>query len=176
MSPCRKIMVEMTEEEKIKLVSDCFYYNKNTEPKILYLWCELNFNQISKNRQHKIAGNRLVNVNTPFMKKLIEEISIESKIQKIEWEKTKTWIFLHITKKINKGDPINTIDVLCDCIKQGIGIDDIEYSLIIDSHIDPTATPKIEYWIIQTDPNEIKQLIKAFLERCQRPTNKLVGL
>lgn len=136
------------------------------ELKTLHLWCELDFKKISKNRQHQIVGNRLVNTNNTFMKKLIEEISIETKIQQIEWENVKTWLLIFVSKKTKKGDPINVIDVLADCVKIGIGIDDVEYSLIINSCIDPTIKiPRIEYWIIQTNPEEIKQLIKTFLER-----------
>lgn len=147
---------DSTEKERINM----------NEPKILHLWCELNWNKISKNRQHKISGNQLINTNTTFMKKLIDEISIESKLKKIQWEKTKTWIFIHITKKTDKGDPINVIDILADCIKQGIGIDDVEYSLIIDSCIDPTIKiPKIDYWIVQGSEIQIELLITKFLQR-----------
>ena len=119
--------------------------------KSLHLWCKLDWNKISKNRQHQIVNKKLVNTNTSFMKKLIEEISIESKLQKIQWKKVKTWILIYVTKKNKKGDPANVIDVLLDCIKQGIGIDDVEYSLIIDSCVDPNAEPKIDFWIVQTE-------------------------
>ena len=156
----------MTEEEKIQLVNDCFNNKMPAELKILYLWCELDWKQISKNRQHQIVGNRLINTNTPFMKKLIEEISIETKIQNIQWEQTKTWILINVTKQTKKGDPINVIDVLADCIKQGIGIDDVEYSLIINSCIDPTIKiPKIDYWILQGHPIQVELLISKFLQQ-----------
>ena len=46
-------MVNMTEEEKIQLVNDCFNNKMPAELKILYLWCELDWKQISKNRQHQ---------------------------------------------------------------------------------------------------------------------------
>lgn len=151
----------MTEEKTTKLVNDCFH--NRIEPKILHLWCELDWNKISKNRQHQIVGNRLVNTNTPFMKKLIEEITIESKLQNIKWQKVKTWLMVYITKKTKKGDPANVIDVLLDCVKVGIGVDDVEYSLIIDSKIDISSKPNIHFWILQGSKKQIEESIITFL-------------
>lgn len=133
------------------------------EIKILHLWCELDWNKISKNRQHKIVSSRLINTNTSFMNKLIEEISIESKLQNIEWENVKTWIEIMVYKSSQKGDAINVIDVIADCIKQGIGIDDMNFSLIINSHVDPTAKPNIHFWILQGTEKQIEESIITFL-------------
>jgi hypothetical protein len=139
------------------------------EPKIMHLWIELDFKKISKNTRHVVnlkGGKLLVNTNNPYMDKLIEEISIESKIRGILWDKCKTWLFILCSKKDERGDALNTIDIISDCVKVGIGIDDNKFAAVIDYSVNPElAFARLDYWIIQADQDQIIDLTVKFLKR-----------
>jgi hypothetical protein len=139
------------------------------EPKILHLWTELDFKKISKNTRHRVnfnGGTLLVNTNNLYMNRIIEEIDVECKIQEISWADCKTWIFILCSKKSEKGDALNTIDILADCIKVGIGIDDNKYATITDYQVNPDLEfARLDYWIIQADQEQIVDLAAKFLRR-----------
>jgi hypothetical protein len=143
-----------------------------TKPKILHLWCELNFEKLSKNSSHAInlsGKKKIVSTNKKFMDNLITEIQVESKIQNIQWEKTKTWLFIHCLKKNERGDPNNVLDVLSDVVKKGIGIDDnvfaslIDYKILIDT-LQIDYTPRVDFYIIQAEEEQVGELIIKFLK------------
>lgn len=139
------------------------------EPKILHLWTELDFKKISKNTRHTVnfKGSRLlVNTNNLYMNRIIQEIDVESKIQEISWSDCKTWLFILCSKKSEKGDSLNTLDILADCCKVGIGIDDNKFATLIDYVVNPDLDfAKLDYWIIQADQEEIIDLTMKFLRR-----------
>ena len=138
-----------------------------SEPKILHLWCELNFEKLSKNSSHAInpAGQKkIVSTNKKFMDNLITEIQVESKLQGIQWEKTKTWLFIKCHKKSERGDSNNVLDVLSDCCKVGIGVDDNKFATLIDYTVKPEQPfAKVNFWIIQAEEEQIGELIIKFL-------------
>lgn len=139
------------------------------EPKILHLWTELDFKKISKNTRHAVnfnGGKLLVNTNNLYMNRIVEEIDVESKIQEMSWADCKTWIFILCSKKSEKGDALNTLDILADCIKVGIGIDDNKFATVIDYSVNPElAFARLDYWIVQGDQEQIVDLTVKFLNR-----------
>jgi hypothetical protein len=139
-----------------------------TKPKILHLWCELNFEKLSKNSSHAInlsGKKKIVSTNKKFMDNLITEIQVESKIQNIQWEKTKTWLFIHCLKKNERGDPNNVLDVLSDIVKRGIGIDDNIFASLVDYEVNPNLSiARVDFWIIQDYLEQIEEMIVKFLE------------
>ncbi len=58
-----------------------------------------------------------------------------------KFHKGKVWIDLLVEKPNNKGDAINVLDTICDCIKIAIGIDDRYFSI-----------RRLDWDIIKTDP------------------------
>ena len=133
--------------------------------KILKISSELKFSDFSKNAQHGYAKGMVYNKNSVFMKRLIEEIDIESKIAKIRWQNEQTWLLIKCHKKNQCGDTINVLDVLADCVKKGIGIDDHFFSAIIDYKVGATVKPKVEFWILQNvELTELQSIICEFLE------------
>lgn len=143
-----------------------------SNPKVLHLWCELNFEKLSKNTSHAInlsGKKKIVVTNKKFMDNLVTEIQVESKIQHIQWEKVKTWLFIRCSKKNEKGDPNNVLDVLSDVIKKGIGVDDNIFASLVDYRILRDTLqighiPRVDFFIIQAEEEQIGELIIRFLK------------
>jgi hypothetical protein len=86
----------------------------------------------SKNRGFLIARAGHI-YNTGAKKtslKAIEQISRDACIKAgVTFEKAKIWLDIMVEKANHRSDAINTIDILCDGLKKGIGIDDRWFSI-----------------------------------------------
>jgi hypothetical protein len=60
---------------------------------------------------------------------------------------SKTWVFITVYKKYNRGDVSNLVDGVSDAIKKAIGIDDCYFSFVLDYVVDKNE--KIVITILQ---------------------------
>lgn len=79
--------------------------------------------KFSKNSLWSLAGRGHVYISREVMA-IKEEIIWRIKSKGAEWYDGKVWIDIMVEKPNMKGDAINVVDMVCDAIKEAIGVDD----------------------------------------------------
>ncbi len=79
----------------------------------------------SKNASHMSnrQGGRFMRKESRDIKNSISEIVLYSEARK-KIVQNKVWIDILVQKPNNRGDAVNVIDLVCDGIKEGLGVDD----------------------------------------------------
>lgn len=111
---------------------------------------DINF---SKNSWHSVSGQGKIYTNTPTQR-LMDGISMltlgECNRQRIRFKPKKTWVRIMVYRPDMLADPINFLDVICDGIKVGLGIDDNLFAATVDWELEP-ANPGIAIEVEQSD-------------------------
>jgi hypothetical protein len=118
----------------------------------LTLEVELDWN-LSKNKsktKNKYTGQIVYNANQSKINELKDIVFYLSKSNSMEGKfifQSKTWVFITVYKKSNRGDVSNFVDGIADAIKKAIGIDDCYFSFVLDYVVDKNE--KIVITILQ---------------------------
>lgn len=57
------------------------------------------------------------------------EIANRLRAQNLTWYQGKVWIDIYVEKPDHRGDAVNVVDLVCDAVKDAIGVDDRWYSI-----------------------------------------------
>ena len=95
----------------------------------------------SKNQWHSVSGAGKL-FNNDATQRLMDGIAMlvrgERNKQGCTFIKgVKTWVRIKVYRPDMRGDPINFMDVICDGVKVGLGIDDNVYAVEVDWELEP---------------------------------------
>lgn len=62
-------------------------------------------------------------------KQLRADLAARLQATDVEWFQGKVWIDIYVEKPNHRGDAINVLDLVCDAVKDAIGVDDRWYSI-----------------------------------------------
>ncbi len=98
---------------------------------------DINF---SKNQWHSVSGLGKLFNNTPTQR-LMDGIAMlvrgECNRQGIRFKSKKTVVRIMVYRPDMRADPINFLDVICDGVKVGLGIDDNLFAAVVDWELEP---------------------------------------
>ena len=81
-----------------------------------------------------------------------QEDLIVSKLQEGVFRQNKVWLDFYVEKPTNRSDAVNVVDLVCDAVKKGIGVDDRWFSLgQVDWQVVKDREPQVYIKIYQED-------------------------
>lgn len=121
-----------------------------------------NVGSASKNHIFGLAGERGHLFKRQESKALQATIAAEVAlaVRSLRVANNKVWIDLLVQKKNHKSDAINVVDLVCDGIKQGLGVDDRWFSI-----------SRLDWEIVKTEPQIFIGVFQEAAEDAQACSN-----
>lgn len=131
------------------------------EPDLIWrVWVAMPFDHsFSKNQMYARTGSGAVYIrensrNTRFvLKSLIKKSVLDAKVKVAH---NKVWITIFVEKRDWRGDAVNTVDLVCDAIKDAIGVDDKMFSIQQVDWAVVKRNPRILIGIGQESAEDVK--------------------